>query len=138
MWTYATCGMSAVDDKRPLELHLFSLSQSMDLVELLTIVTHFHRTGESLWLGHTVNFGRPWLKGSLCTFGLISLPYLDGPDLQNARIMDQENETQFLWLIPVTPGEVAYKQKYGLDALETLFEKTGFDYIDPMRRDSVG
>jgi hypothetical protein len=48
----------------------------------VTAIAHFHRTGSALGLGHTVNFGRPWLPTSSCTHGLGSLPYLDGPDLE--------------------------------------------------------
>src|SRR5262245_31575846 len=82
MWTYATCGMSQPGDAYPLELHLFASSPARDLTELLTAVAHYHRTGNPLGIGHTVNFGRPWLPGSLCEFGLLSLPYLDGPSLE--------------------------------------------------------
>lgn len=46
------------------------------------MTAHFHRTGSALGLGHTVNFGRPWLPGSSCTHGLVSLPYLFGPELE--------------------------------------------------------
>jgi hypothetical protein len=83
MWTYATSGMSRPGDATPLELHLFSPERSEQLVELLMAIAHYHRTGSTLGLGASVNFGRPWLSGSDCSFGLISLPYLDGPALEN-------------------------------------------------------
>jgi hypothetical protein len=100
-------------------------------IELLTAIAHYHLTGEYLNVGHTVNFGRPWLPGSRCEFGLISLPYMDGPalewlDLSNARI-------RFLWLIPVTPEEVQFKKVYGLQALEEQLEASGFDCLQPLR-----
>jgi hypothetical protein len=102
MWTYATCSVSTALDEEPIELHLFSPVQAEELVELLTVVAHFHITGARLGLGHTVNFGRPWLPGSRCSFGLISHPYLDGPSLEVARGPAFRREVRCLWLIPIT------------------------------------
>jgi hypothetical protein len=135
MWTYATCGMSAGIDENPIELHLFSPVQAEELVELLTVVAHYHRRGARLGLGHTVNFGRPWLPGSRCSFGLISLPYLDGPDLEVARGSAFGCEVRCLWLIPITAREVQFKKQRGLEALENLFQAAGIDYVDPHRPD---
>lgn len=134
MWTYATCGMSCQGDAEPIELHLFSPKQSDTHVELLTVVAHFHLTGAYLGLWHTVNFGRPWMPGSLCSHGLISLPYLDGPSLEWCEFSNRT--VRFLWLIPITSEESAYKQKEGVEALEEAFERASFDYLNPFR-DSV-
>lgn len=103
------------------------------IVELLTVVAHYHRNGHRLGLGHTVNFGEPWLPGSACTRGLISLPYLDGEALEWL----DEPRVRFLWLIPVTDDEVAFKAEHGLDALEERFEAAAFDYLDPLRASVV-
>jgi len=131
MWTYATCGMSAQGASPPLELHLFSATQFPGHVELLTAVAHYHLTEEYLGLGHTVNFGRPWMPGSHCEFGFISLPYLDGPGLEWLNI--GEKQVRFLWLIPITDAERAYKIKHGIEALETKFDEAQFNYLDPQR-----
>ncbi len=136
-WTYATCGMSAGSDGSPTEVHLFSPVQSESLVELLTALSHFHRTGAPLAVGHTVNFGRPWLPGSGCTRGLLSRPYLDGPELEFARPNPHAPPIRCAWLIPVYEEEVAFKKANGLEALEARFEETGFDYLDPGRRSVV-
>lgn len=133
MWTYATCGMSEVGSGDVVELHLFSPVQADELVELLTVVAHFHNFGARLDLGHTVSFGRPWLDGSKCTFGLISLPYLDGPDLE--ILHTQGIDGRCLWLVPVTSVEVEFKKRCGLEALEELFEERSFNYADPSRPD---
>ena len=132
MWTYATCCMSQPTDSRPLELHIFSPYQSAEPVEILTAVAHYHRTGSPLDLGHTVNFGKPWINESECEYGLISLPYLDGPKLENLTLPDG-TVVKFYWLIPVTRQEVEYKKAHGLDALEERFEEAGFNYLDPHR-----
>jgi hypothetical protein len=88
-----------------------------------------------LGLGHTVNFGRPWLPGSRCSFGLVSIPYLDGPDLEVLRDPTSEREVLCLWLIPITAREVHFKKQRGLEALEDLFQTAGINYVDPHRPD---
>lgn len=135
MWTYATCGMSQAGDHRPIELHMFSPQESDDVVELLVVTAHFHRTGERLGLGHSVFFGRPWIGRSQCQYGLISLPYLDGPTLEIAHI--DEGIVNFYWMIPVAHSEVEYKKKNGLESLEEKFDSTGFNYLDPDRKSVV-
>lgn len=134
MWTYATCGMSTQEEQKPIELHIFAKSEQDTLIELLAVLAHYHHTGSKLTVGDSVNFGRPWWKNSKCEYGLISLPYLDGPSLE--WLSKDEIHTQFLWLIPVTKQEVDYKKRCGLDALEDKFEASSFDYINPLR-DSV-
>jgi hypothetical protein len=62
---------------------------------------------------------------------LISLPYLDGPKLEWAEI--ESRSVRFLWVIPITADEVAYKQNKGIQALEERFEQAHFDYADPSR-----
>lgn len=131
MWTYATCGMSALIPSVPIELHLFSPFATNSHVELLTAIVHYHLTGAALNLGHTVNFGRPWLPESQCEFGLISLPYLDGPGLEQLTLDDKT--INFAWLIPITESEVKFKKSNGLEALEHEFEQANFNYIDPKR-----
>lgn len=131
VWTYATVGMSQPGDDHGLELHLFSDRPSPEIVELLYATAHFHRTGARLGLGHTVNFGQPWLKESHCTHGLVSLPYLDGPALEHALIFSQA--VQCLWLIPITAEELNFKKLLGLDALEERFEAQAFAYASPLR-----
>ena len=133
LWTYATCGMgSPGEDGTPLELHLHCRVDSDRPVMLLTVVAHFHRTGARLGLGHTVNFGEPWLPGSACDRGLICLPYLYGPKLEDVSADGVSGKC--LWLIPVTTAEVEFKNANGLDALEDRLESDGFDYSDPLRQ----
>ncbi|MEJ0103910.1 MAG: suppressor of fused domain protein [Bacteroidota bacterium] len=111
MWTYATAGMPGIADTNPLELHLFSPVQTDIHVETLAVIVHFHRTGQKLDIGHTLNIGRPWLPHSKASYGLISLPYLDGPELEWCNVGDRR--VRFLWLIPITEAERDYKVKYG-------------------------
>lgn len=133
MWTYSTCGMSSALGKEPLELHLFSPQQYEPLVELLTVVAHYHCTNSAIGLGHTVNFGRPWISGSQCDHGLVSLPYLDGPGLGEFRPSGQAEIIHFLWLIPITKAERDYKKSNGFDAIQKKLEDGAINYIDPVR-----
>lgn len=134
MWAYATACMSLPEDERKLELHLFSPVQSGGHVELLTAIAHYHRTGATLALGHTVNFGRPWLPGSSCSYGLISLPYLDGPLLENLQLPNSKEIVKCLWLLPITASEVEFKKRHGVERLEEIFESASINYLDPDRK----
>lgn len=134
-WTYATCGMSQAPDPRGLELFMFAPYRSPELVELLFATAHYHRTGAALDLGHTVNFGRPWVGASPCTHGLVSLPYLDGPKLEHAII--RNTPVRVLWLVPITPQERAFKIEHGLAALEVEFERAGLQFARPGRESVV-
>jgi len=133
MWAYATCGMGLASDAKPIELYLYSPVQEKLHVELLTVIAHYHRTGARLDLGHTVNFGRPWLSNSLCEFGLISLPYLDGPCMERLDLPNPVLHVKCYWLIPITRIERDFKSTHGCEALEVRFENAQFNYLDPHR-----
>jgi hypothetical protein len=132
-WTYATAGISSFSDETPVELHLFSPFENQRFVELLGIIGHYQKQ-LNLNLGHTVNIGEPWYDGSSCNFGLISLPYLDGSDIENCVVNDKI--CKCYWLIPVTEQEVAYKKLAGFEALEERLELAQFNYLD-FSRNSV-
>lgn len=131
MWTYATVCMGSASESEPIELHIFSAKQDNSLVELLTVIAYYHHSTTDLNLGHTVNFGRSWQGDSLCTYGFISLPYLDGPELENMQL--ENGLAKFYWLIPITEKEVDFKNRYGVDALEEIFESEGLDYLSAER-----
>ena len=137
MWTYATCGMSSLDSGQPIEIHLFSSRRDDNLVELLTLVAYYHNTSDGLYLWHTVDLGKPWQDDSICSHGLISLPYLDGPDLENLYIPEVDENLKFLWFIPITEEEVRYKVKNGVEALEEKFEEGELDYLNPNRKSVI-
>jgi Suppressor of fused protein (SUFU) len=133
-WVYATMGMS-LGDEDGLELHLRSPRPSDELVEILTVAAHFHRTGEKLGLYHSVNFGRPWLKGSLCDHGFITLPYPEGPRLE--WLTAAGTKIRNLWLVPITKAERDYKKRHGTEALEQLLERSPGVVLDPSRKSLV-
>jgi hypothetical protein len=130
-WIYSTVGMSIGMADNIIELHVFSQIQDTSLIELLTATASFHRNVTALGLHHSVNFGRPWQKNSTCSFGFISLPYLDGEELE---LFDFPNgHLHNLWLLPRTKRERDYKMANGWEALEEAFEDCELNYLDPYR-----
>ena len=129
---FATVGMSLHSSAQAIELYVLAPRDLVDrdpLVELLTVVAHYHRTGPGLGLSDTVNFGRPWLPQSTCSFGLVSLPYIDGLELELPKGL----ETRCYWLLPITSQELVYKKNHGVEALEDAFERAELDYLNPLR-----
>lgn len=133
MWTYATCCMSSEVDSNPVELHLFSAKQDKTLVELMTMVAYFHKTANMLDLNHTFYIGKPWQKNSICDHGFISLPYMDGPNLE----FGLNKKVKFYWIIPISKKEVEFKKANGVEKLEEKFEELGIDYIYPERKSLI-
>jgi hypothetical protein len=127
MWTFATRCMAQAGDRDPVELHCFSATDAAPFVEMLYAIAHFHRTGGALGLGHTVNIGRGWWEGSPLEYGLISLPYLDGPALEYM----EGGSPRFLWLVPLWRREVEFKRAMGLEALEVALERNRFGHLSP-------
>lgn len=134
-WIYATCGMSDFEALNAIELYIFSPVAHDFLIELLTIIAHYHVTGGNLGWGHTVYFGCPWYPESDLRYGLLSLPYLDGPAFE--KLQTESKMIQFLWLLPITEAERDYKKQKGLEALEQRFDEIQLDYLDPFRESVV-
>src|SRR5690348_11901648 len=100
MFVYCTVGMSADrTDENLVELFVFSPKPDSQLVELMTICASYHRNKLPLNIHHTVNIGHPWLDDSVCDHGFISLPYLDGPELEIFKF--EGLEIHCYWLIPI-------------------------------------
>ncbi len=132
-WTYCTIGMSAErTDNNLIEIVLYSPKQEESLVELLAMITSYHNNSAPLNIHHTVNIGRPWLDDSVCTYGFISLPYLDGENLEFFKFGDKT--IHCYWFIPITEREKEFKVKNGCEALEVLFETKKINYLNPNRR----
>ncbi|TGL58712.1 suppressor of fused domain protein [Leptospira sarikeiensis] len=134
-WIYATVGMSFYFPKQPIELHIFSPTKERGLLEILYSVVHFHWYERQLNLLHIVNFGKGWIKSSACSYGLIQLPYIDGPAVEIFNF--EPYEVHCYWLLPITENERDFKKKYGFDSLVEIFEKKQINYIDPNRNSLV-
>ncbi|HEY3445997.1 MAG TPA: suppressor of fused domain protein [Myxococcales bacterium] len=138
LWTYASLGgSSAMRPGRAKEFFVLAPKPDPAHVELVTMTASYHADPDpsyGLSYGHTVPIGEPVVPGSPCTHLLVSLPYLFGEELEVCDL--DEFHVQILWLLPITPEELEYKKKHGLDALEERFEATELDYAD-LRRHSV-
>lgn len=132
MFCYCTVGMSFErNDDNLVELIIYSAKPDKTLIELLTVCASYHRNGKPINLHHTVNIGQSWLDNSKCDHGFISLPYLDGTQLE---IFDfKGREIHCYWFIPITEKERDYKIDNRFEALEKLFEEKQFDYLNPNR-----
>lgn len=135
-YSYITCGLGMLNKSHPIEIFICSKDQRTSVGHLLGIVADFHLSlASGLSHGHTVNFGIPWVRGSKCTYGLISNPYPIDPQYSEVRMDDLLS--RIYWVMPITKQELDFKKKYGLDAFEDRFESSGFDYSDPMRASVV-
>lgn len=48
-----------------------------------------------------------------------------------------EPRVRFLWLVPITERERAFKKTHGTEALEQRLEAAQFNYLDPERNSVV-
>jgi hypothetical protein len=138
-WTYVTagCWQVAHPDGHGLEFVLATRGFTIRAVELLARNAYFHAGPEDqrLGLGHTVNLGEPWLPGSACDHGLVSLPYPWGPDLEWCEW--RGGHAQLLWLLPITEAERDFKVEHGQEALEDRFHAARLDFTNPHRASLV-
>lgn len=130
--TTAFASMGLSEDGGSLEIYFIIKDHerhSDSLTELLVALAHYHLTERELTLGQTVNFGRPWVEGSMCTYGLISLPYLDGPLVENVP----ETSVRVLWVVPITEPERNLAASQGAEALEERLEAMEAEVMNPFR-----
>jgi hypothetical protein len=113
LWTYVSVGgwAATLDENHGLEFLVCTGSADVRAIELLAMTVYYHRGGK-LGLGHTLPIGEPWLPGSVCDHLLVTLPYPFGPDLQTCHVGDRHVE--FLWLLPISETERAWKVSSGL------------------------
>jgi len=131
-WSYCSNGMSIDRNGDNLvEVFVYSPKQDESIVELITVCAWYHKNERPLNLHHTFNIGRPWLGDSKCDHCYISLPYLDGEEIE---LFSFNNKIYHCyWLIPITIEERNYKIEFGYESLEQLFEVKGLDYLNPDR-----
>lgn len=124
VWTYVSVGgwPGTSDQKHGLEFIVCTASAEARAIELLAMTVYYNRGGK-LGLGHTLPIGEPWLPGSNCDNLLVCLPYPFGPDLETCHVGDRH--IQFLWLLPISDAERAWKVSAGLEALESRFDEVG-------------
>lgn len=134
-WTYVTsgCWQATEQDGHGLEF-ILTANQELDRCVELSAINAFYHAGppsQRLDHGHTVNFGEPWLLGSILDHALISLPYPYGPDLEICAW--DGGHARLLWVLPISRAERDFRRDHGLEALEQRFEQAQVDYINPQR-----
>jgi len=134
-YVYSTINMSNNNKVSKIELHIFSPERNEEITELLYIISSFHHNDENLDLNHTVNFGKSWIYQSECKFGLVSLPYIDGPKIDIFSF----NHVHYhcYWLLPITQEERNFKMQKGIESLELVFEENEINYLDINRKSTV-
>jgi len=139
LWTYITVGLWAVPttDGAHMELMLLAPDQDQAHIALLGMLAWYHAHGNGhLGLGHTLAIGTPWRAGSLCDHLLLSHSYPYGWNFEHCPI-DSSLTIHIWWVLPITAAERAYKQEYGLEALEQQFETARLHYWDGDRASVV-
>ncbi|MFF5261892.1 suppressor of fused domain protein [Actinomadura viridis] len=139
-WAYATVGASLHADQRGngREFVLTAPVRDPRFADLSAMVASYHcgPKPHHLDTGHSVPIGEPWVPGSACDHFLVSLPYLHGPALEHCALSNGHH-ARFLWLLPVTSSEIAFRRTYGTEALERLFDEAAIDPTDPHRASVV-
>ena len=80
--------------------------------------------------GAGLDVGEPLWDGAPFTAVLVAEPGGLVPDLV---LEEGEEPVQFLPLLPMTPGEAAFKRVHGAGALQELWLRHGTDLRDPLR-----
>lgn len=139
-WTYVTSGcwdVTADEHGHGLEFVLSASERSRRHVEIVTITAFYHAgpADQRLDLGHTVEIGEPWVKGSACTHLLVGLPYAYGPDLEICHWT--QGHMRLLALQPITTPEREFTRVHGAEALEQRLETARAPFADPYRSSVV-
>jgi hypothetical protein len=135
-WTYVSLGASRVssDGNYRCEFFLQAREPNEMHVETVTMLATYHsRPSQFLDAGSAVRIGRPWVGASRCDAIYVSRPYGMG-NLEWCH--SEEFHIRLLWLIPITDQELQMLVVDGAEALETAFESSAIDVLDPHRLDA--
>lgn len=136
---YLTAGASNVLDVPGygLEFCLQAREPSIAHVELMAMVAFLHSDPDHrLWIGHTMNIGRPVVEGSSLDRLLVSLPYPYDENFEFVHLSDGRH-ARILWLLPIYAVEEAFVHRHGLEKLEKRFEDKELDYVDFFRSPAI-
>ena len=119
-----------------IEFLITSPEKNIQHVKTLAMAAVYHSEPKTrINLQHVVDIGEPWIKESQCDHFLVSLPYPFPPQLETILINDLY--VSFWWLLPITKKEADYAEKYGVEALEKVFEKKSIHFCDVKRGSAV-
>ena len=134
-WIFATIGAwrATEAEEHGLEFVAAARSEAAGVMAHLGQLAYYHAgpPENRLGVGHTLAIGEPWMPGSPLDAILVSLPYPWGPSLEHCQIGTRH--IQVLWLLPIYETERAFARTDGLEALESRFQESAFDFLDPGR-----
>ena len=133
MWSHFTIGLPESVDA-DLELFIYSRTNNSDIKQTLTNVEDYIKSN-TVELEDVIPLSEPWLPGSKCKNLLVSLPHLEGEALE--RFNYRNNITHLFWLIPITEEEKRYREEFGIEALEHVFEEKKVQYANVKRQSLV-
>jgi hypothetical protein len=135
-WAYVTVGCWAAvqEGGHGLEFVMTAEVRDQRFIDLMAMVAYYHR-GHHLDLEHSMPIGEPWVPRSTLDHLLISLPYLHGPDLEHCPL--PQGHARFLWALPVTAAELAFRRRHGHEELEQRFDAAEIIPTDPFRASVV-
>ncbi|MGX1671352.1 suppressor of fused domain protein [Streptomyces sp. NPDC055400] len=136
-WAFVTagCWTGTEMDGHGLEFVMTAHVRDQRFIDLMAVITYYHRGGHRLGLEDSMPIGEPWVPGSTCDHLLISLPYLHGPDLEHCPLPG--GHARILWTLPVTAAEIEFRRRRGHEALEHLFDEAEIVPTDPFRTSVV-
>lgn len=147
MWTLVTGGMSDLAQNVPddeeewvskrTEIFMYVEEPKDWMLDILKGLGEmpFHDFTFLHWY-HSIPNGMPMTEEpSLLTNFLFLPPYCEEEDFNEFFLHDEK--VDFLWLFPITDGELAYKMEHGADALFERFEEAGLSLAVDEQRKSV-
>lgn len=115
------------------EFFLIAPTERPELVELVTIASHYAIFGEheGVHVGHTLIIGRAGLAGSECDHLYLSTAYLLPPEF--AIVKHPRGSAHLLSAVPITEAEKRWRHEHGQEAFEQLMEDRELVPYDPSR-----
>jgi len=113
-----------------------SPERNLGHIKTLAMAAVYHSEPKTrINIGHIIDIGEPWMKGSQCDHFLVSFPHPFPHELETILINDIY--ISFWWLLPITIKEADYAKKHGVESLEKLLEKKRVDVLAVNRKSAV-
>lgn len=145
-WTIVTGGMSDRPQQLPpgagkdisalTEIIMYAREPKKWMIDSLSRLAEYPwRFDTFLHQWHSFDSEEPLIKGCIFT-GFVCLPPFSEPETFDTLCLP-EGKVDFLWAVPLTKAEIAYKVKHGANALMTIFRKKRMGHIIDENRKSL-
>jgi len=139
-WLYVSAGATPLRtfDGVGHEYAIRAPEQERLMVELLATIASYsmREDHDGFHKGHTVPIGEPWIEGATADHLYFSAPWFAPPEFETLAV-DDGPDAHFLWLVPITAAESAWRHEHDQEAFEQLLEREGVVPEDPARRPVV-